>query len=313
MIQNELPTFRRWGKKLLEWRRAITIAVLVLGVHYAGTYYLKRYYAGIVPCDQPCQDGISCDPLELTFEVKPTRLRMGEPHYLWYRARITNRSCRRISPIAVDEFLDSTKLGDDAMFFGVAVTGPDGRKVERLPVPGPDGGIAWNYGESDGVSISTEGTIYPYQPDYEKILRLYKTGKVDELDFVELKPGESFETITSVLRPYRIVATSVRTDDGGVAHGYGRVRAEDSPAFPEPPESFIYLDRYKFNRPGRYSIQARYSQEITLYPVYTRWINRARWLDFLFWPTHPFSLESLVSQQREVNLAAEPVIVEVYR
>ncbi|MBI2789409.1 MAG: hypothetical protein HYX59_12060 [Elusimicrobia bacterium] len=59
MTQTGLPTFRRWGKKLLEWKRAIVVASLLLGIHYAGTFYLKRYYAVIVPCDQPCQDGMS--------------------------------------------------------------------------------------------------------------------------------------------------------------------------------------------------------------------------------------------------------------
>lgn len=313
MIRNEVPTFRRWGKNLLEWKRAIIIALLVLGAHYAGTHYLKRYYAVIESCDQPCQDGINCEPLEFTFEVKPAKLKLGEPHYLWYRARIKNRSCRRIASISVAEFLDSEKLRDNTMFLGVAVIGPDGRKLERLPAPGPDGGIAWDYAGSKGASISTGGIIHPYQPDYEKILRLYKTGKLSEQTFVDLEPGESFETITPVLRPYRIVATSVRTEDGGLAHGHGRVPAENPPAFPTPPEGYIHLDRYKFDRPGRHTILARFSQEITLHPIYTRWNNRMRWTDLFFWPTYPASLDTLDYQRREVNLAAPPVTIEVVR
>ncbi|MBI2789408.1 MAG: hypothetical protein HYX59_12055 [Elusimicrobia bacterium] len=153
--------------------------------------------------------------------------------------------------------------------------------------------------------------VYPYQPDDEKIARLYKSGKLSEWSFVQLSPGESFGTITSVLRPYRIVATSVRTDDGGVADGIARVPVENPPAFPAPPDGFIHLDRYKFDRPGRYSIRARYSDEITLHPVYTRWDNRARWLRFFFWPTHPTSLDVDDSQKRTVTLVAPPLFLEV--
>lgn len=313
MTTDNLPTFRKWGAQLLARRRAIIIAMLILAVHYAGTFYLKRYYAVLVPCDQPCQDGISCEPLEFTFEVMPPKLKSGEPHYLWYRARIKNRSCRELAPISVDGFLIPDELGKTARNLWITVNGPDGREIDRLPAPGPDGGIAWNYGDSKGVSISTEGIIYPYQPDYEKIIRLYKTGKLNEPRFIYLKPGESFETITSVLRPYRVVATSVRTEDGGLADGYGRVRVENPPAFPAPPDGFIHLDRYRFNRPGRYTISAGFTDKLDVDPIFARWENRSRWLDFFFWPTFPSSLDTPNSQRREVNLVAPPVILEVVK
>lgn len=310
MIRNELPTFRKWGKKLLVWRRAIIIALLMLGIHRVGTNYFKQYYAVIVPCDQPCQDAISCDPLEFTFEITPTKIKLGQPYYLWYRARIKNRTCRKLSPIAVDGFLDSKDLRKIASHLWVTVTGPDGREVERLPVPRPDGGISWDYGSTRGVDISTEGTIHPYQPNFEQIRRLRKSAKLKEPGYVALMPGEAFETITPTLRPYRIVATSFRTEDGGIADGYRWVQAANPPKFPTPPEGFNILDRYTFTRPGRYAINAGYRDTMAIYPIFARWENRFRWLDLFFWPTYPSNWDST---KRDVDLSAPPVVIEISR
>lgn len=310
MTGNELPTFRRWGRKLLEWKRAIVIALLLIGAHYAGTNYLKGYYAVILPCEQPCQDAISCDPLEFTFEITPAKIKLGQPYYLWYRARLKNRSCREIAPISSSGFLDSEKLSRIASHLWVTVTSPDGREIERLPVPRPDGGISWDYGSSRGVDISTEGTIHPYQPDFERINRLIKSGELKEPGYVDLMPGDVFQTIAPVLQPYRIVATSVRTEDGGLAHGYRWVMVDNPPKFPTPPEGFNLLDRYEFKRPGRYIITAGFWDEFAVDPIFSRWDNRLRWLDFLFWPTRPSNLDS---ERRKVDLVAAPVVIEAIK
>lgn len=310
MTNKNLPTFRKWGKKLFERRRAIVIALLIIGSHRVARNYLKEYYAVILPCDQPCQDAVSCDPLEFTFEASPTKIRLGEPYYLWYRAQIKNRSCRKVAVFSIDGFLNSKELRKIAGGLWVTVTGPDGQEIERLPIPGPDGGISWDYGNTKGVSISTKGTIYPYQPNYERIKILRDAGRLKEPGYVNLEPGETFETITSVLRPYRIVAWSFRTEDGGMGDGYRWVQVEKPPRFPEPPAGSNFLDRYEFKKPGRYTISAGFVDKIKLSPVFARWENSSQWLGLIFWGTYPPSLDS---KYHDVNLVAPPVVIEVSR
>lgn len=310
MQSNKLPTFNKWGKKLLARKRAIIIVFLVLGAHSAIRSYLKDYYAVILPCDQPCQDGMNCDPLELSFEVTPTQIKLSQPSMLWYRTRITNRTCRRISPISVDGFLESTELREIGSALWVTVKDSSGREIERLPPAGPDGGISWDYGNNKGVDVSTMGTVYPYQPGFEAITRLRESGKLKDSGYVDLNPGETFETVTSVLRPYRILATSSRTEDGGIADGYRWVLAKNPPDFPLPPAGFIFLDRYKFNRPGRYFISAGFKAQINIYPVFKRWEDSSHWLDLIFWGTYPSGLDS---KTREIKLVSPPVSIEVVR
>lgn len=310
MTKENLPTFRKWGERLLSHKRAILIVLLILGGREVVCNYLKEYYSVILPCDQPCQDAISCDPLEFTFEASPTKIRLGQANYLWYRAQVKNRSCRQVTIFSVDGFLDSKELSQSARQLWVVVRDPDGREIERLAVPGPDGGISWDYGNAKGVAISTNGTIYPYQPNYERIKHLRDSGKLNGSGYVDLEPGESFETISPVLRPYRIVAWSFRTEDGGIGDGYRRVQVENPPKFPTPPEGFNILDRYSFTRPGRYSITAGYRSKIVIYPIFARWENRSAWLDWFFWGTYPSRLDS---QNRDVSRVAPPVVVEVTR
>ena len=309
MIKNELPTFRRWGKKLLEWRRAIIVALLILGVHRATAYCLERYYAVVLPCDQPCQDGADCDPFEFEFEIRPNKITLDQPSFIWYSARLKNRSCRRLKSIYVKGFLDSTDLTKSIMGLWVSVSGPDGREIERLRVPWPDGGIVWEHGGSQGKSISMEGTIYPYQPDYARMLKLRDEKKLDN-DWIDLEPGEKFETITPLLRPYRKVMKSVRTEDGGFADGFGWVPVENPPKFPNPPEGFNLLDRYKFARAGRYTIKAGFTGKVSGYRVYSRWDNRSRAINLIFSGIMPALWES---EEREVDLTATPVALEVVR
>lgn len=310
MRPDKLPIFTKWGEKMLARKRTIIVVLLVLVAHAAIRGYLKDYYAVIQPCDQPCQDGISCDPLELSFEVIPNNLRESNLESLWYRATIKNRSCREITPISVEGLLDSTELQEIAGPFSITIRDASGRELERLPPPGSDGGIAWDFGSAKGVDISTQGTIHPYQPNFELIKQLRDSGKLSKLNYVSLNPGESFESITSLLRPYRIVATSARTEDGGFAHGYRWVRVENPPEFPMPPKGFIFLDRYKFPRPGRYTVTASYRGEVSLYPIFKRWEDRSRWLDLIFWGTYPSRLNS---KRRNVKVLAPAVSIEVVR
>lgn len=192
----------------------------------------------------------------------------------------------------------------------VAVTGPDGQEFERLPPPGPDGGIAWNYGASAGVSISTRGTIYPYQPDFELINQLYRSKRVSEYDSVDLKPGESFASIPFQLRPYRIVATSVNSGES-ITDGTARVNVENPPAFPLPPEGFSLLDRYPLSRAGTYKIRAGYRADLRIHPVFARWERMPSLLAAILWKlgVRPPAFE--MPHKREVRLVVSPITVTV--
>lgn len=271
---------------------------------------LEQYFSVIQPCDQPCQDVANCDPLEFTFEVAPAKIKMGRPYFLWYRARLKNRTCRLLEAVSVDGFLDSKELSKEASHLWVSVSGPDGRLVDRLPIPGPDGGISWDYGSTKGVSISTKGTIYPYQPNFKVIDQLRNSKKLREFGSIGLAPGETFETITPILRPYRIVAWSIQGEDGGFGDGYRWVPVENPPRFPMPPERFNFLDRYTFKRPGRYTISAGFVDEVYIYPIYSRWDKLSPWLQSLLRSAHP---ETWKPKARKVNLAASPAFIEVSR
>jgi hypothetical protein len=308
MTTNKLPTFRTWGKKLLEWKRAIVIALLILSIHRIAAHYLKQYYAAVLTCDQPCQDALSCDPLEFTFEIKPTNSKLGTPSYLWYHAALKNRSCRRLRSVYVKEFLDSSELRKSVMGLWVTVTGPNGREIERLPAPGPDGGIAWDYGSSRGVQTSTKGTIHPYHPDFARILQLLDSPMFGGSYFISLMPGETFGTIPPVLQPYRLVATSSRSEDGGIGDGTARAPVENPPKFQVPPNGFNLLDRYALKHPGRYTINAGFLGELAVYPDFPRWHTRAPWIDWIFPGITPVTW---VSEKHQVNLISPPVYIEV--
>jgi len=310
MTKENLPTFHKWGLKVLEHKRAIIIALLVFGGFKVLNASLSRYFSVIEPCDQPCQDAMSCDQLELTLEIAPTEIELGEPYYLWYRARLKNRSCRRLEGVSVAGFIDSEKLSKAESNLWVSVIGPDGQEVKRHPIPESDGGIAWDYGSTKGVALSTEGTIYPYQPNVKGIEQLWQSRKMGKWSFVSLAPGETLETITPILRPHRIAATSIRSEDGGIGHGYRRLPVENPPKFPSPPEGFNYLDRYSFDRPGTYTIRAGFTDEIYVYPIYSRWDSISPWLQSIFRTAQPALWKS---KAREVNLVASPAIIEVTR
>lgn len=310
MSKEKLPTFRRLGRTLLEHKRGIAIAFCIVIGYTILSMSLERYVSIIQPCDQPCQDAESCDPLDFTFEIAPAQIKIGRPSFIWYRARLKNRSCRRLEGITVTGFLDSQDLDKGTGSLRVTVTDPKGVEVERRPLPGPDGGISWDYGSSKGVSISTKGTIYPYQPDFKRIDALSSSQGIKGRAIIGLAPGDSFETFAPILRPYRIVATSIQEEDGGIGHGYRWVPVENPPSFPIPPEGFTLFDRYVFDRPGRYTIRATFVDEIYVYPIYSRWNTLPSWLKLFFRGAQPVSW---ISKMREVNLVAPPAVIEATR
>ena len=308
----KLPTFSRWGKKIYARKRGILIALLLWICFLAYRESVRRYFSVPLSCDQPCPAMSGCEPLSLTLEIAPSKLKLGESPNLWYRAKLTNRTCMHLSVINAEGFVDSSDLRNVGPHAGLwlSVIGPDGKEVTRNPKPGPDGGIAWSYEGSKGVDVSTLGVIHPYQPNFVAIDRLRALKKLSDSYFADLEPGESFVTIEPVVRPYRIVATSFRTDDGGFADGFGKVAVENPPNFPIPPKEFNVLDRYVFSRPGRYRVRAGYRTGLLSSKVYPHWEKHPLWMDF-----SGVGLDSKDwhVENQKVEVVADEVIVEVVR
>lgn len=309
MRLDKLPTFRSWSKKLFAQKRAIIVILLIVGTHSAISKYLKEYYAVILPCNHPCQDALTCDPLEFSFEISPSTLKTGEKNNLWYRARLKNKSCSYLKSLYVPGFIDSKDLSKVGHGIWVTVAGPDGKEIERRPIPFPDGGISWNYGDKSGVDISTKGTIYPYQPNFELVEKLTAAKKLNDY-FLNLAPGETFESISPIVRPYRKVAWSFTSEDGGIGDGYRLIPVENPPKFPDPPAGFNILDRYEFKRPGRYTVTGGFDATLRVYPRFERYEARGAWVDFFFKGIHPAIWDSA---EREFHFRAPPVVLEVSR
>ncbi|MBI2788810.1 MAG: hypothetical protein HYX59_09025 [Elusimicrobia bacterium] len=310
MTTTKLPTFSKWADHIAKRKRAILAVLFIVVCVAVARESLRRYLAAPPACDQPCPEGLGCDPLSLNVEVKPTRIKAGEPHALWYRAELKNRTCRRLSVLNAKAFVDSEKLFRKSGGLWVSVTGPDGHEIKQLPLPQPDGGARWDFGSAQGQKIFPEGTIHPYRSDEQSYQEARRSGKLDEDWYIVLHPGESFATIPSQLRPYRIVAASSNRS-GGFSHGYAWVDADDAPPFPKPPEGFQAFDRYSFDRPGRYSIKFGYDAEPSFMTVKPRWESLPKpvqhWLAKLgLWPDYDLKLDAA-----KVRLETSPQVIEV--
>lgn len=310
MTKTKLPTFSKWAAKLVELRRAIFAALFVTACLAIAHESLRRYFAAPLACDQPCPEGVDCDPLSLSVEVKPVRIKAGTPHALWYRAELKNRSCRRLSVLNAQAFVDSKELFWKTSGLWVAVTGPDGREFKQLDLPQPDGGAMWDFGPAKGQSIFPSGTIHPYRKDQAVYQEAIRSGKLDENWYLNLDPGESFATIPSKFRPYRILATS-SSRGGGFSHGYTWVDADDAPSFPAPPEGFQAFDRYAFKRPGRYSFKFGYDAEPAFETVNPNWEALSKSVQNWFTKLGLRPDYGLKIDAAKVRLETAPKIIEV--
>ncbi len=310
MPKTKLPTFRKWAAKLVERRRALFAALFVTVCFAIAHESLRRYFAAPLDCDQPCREGVDCEPLSLSVEVKPAKIKAGAPHALWYRAELRNRTCQRLGGLNAGAFIDSKELLGKTSGLWITVTGPDGRELKRLPRPQADGGARWDFGSAQGQKTFPGGTIHPYREDeavYQKALR---SGKLSDNWFLHLDPGEAFATIPSKLRPYRIVATS-SSRGGGFSHGYAWVDADAAPSFPVPPVGFQAFDRYLFKHPGRYSVRFGYVAEPSFMTVNPHWevLSKSiqKWLSKIgLSPDY-----GLRFSKTEIRLETAPQVIEV--
>lgn len=311
-MKKRLPTILYWGDNLLKRKRGITIAFALFCGIMIIRESMMRYYDVIPPCDQPCQDAVNCDPLQFSFEVRQSRIKSRQPQDLWFRAEIKNRSCRRLESIYVKEFLNPTDLNKSTAGLWVSVTGPDGKELPRRPVPAPGGGMPWDNGSARRAQTSTQGTIYPYQPDMDIVKKIRLSKKMEDLDFIALDPGESFVTVPFRLQPYRKSVVSIKTGDA-VGDGIAKVPVKDPPPFPQPPDGFSLLDRYVFPNPGLYQVTSGFIGRLQLYSIYGRWEQTPGWLRSIFWEIGIHPKDEWQHQKREVSLVAPPVTIEAVK
>lgn len=297
---------------MLRKRRAFFVVLCFIGLFAGIRACLKRYFAGVVSCESPCSDAVTCDPLRLKFELVPKTVSMKHPQQLWYRAELVNQSCRRLEGLNIEGFLDSKVLDNPNSGLSVSIVDKHGDSIKRQPFPRPDGGIAWNYGNTHGVSISKKGTIYPYRADSDALNRLRVSKSMGELPYTSLRPGESISNVPFRLRPYRIVALSA-SDGDGMTDGVAHEDATDSPAFPPPPEGFALLDRFTFDRQGQYMVKARYSAKVRIYSVYSRWERVSTWITPFLVLIGVRPENRWQAQEREITVTAPPIMLEILR
>lgn len=294
----------------MERRRALLAALFAAACLAVAYESFKRYLAAPLSCDQPCPDGVNCEPISLTVEVKPTRIKARAAHALWYRAELKNRSCRRLGSLPANAFVDSKDLFWKTSGLWVSVTGPDGREHKQSPLPQADGGARWDFGSAKGQKIFTGGTIHPYRADEAVYQEALRSRRLNENFFLRLDPGETFATIPSKLHPYRIVAVS-STRGEGFSHGFAWTDADDAPTFPAPPEGFQAFDRYSFSRPGRYSIRFGYVAEPSFEIVRPHWEALSKSTQKLLAKIGLAPGKSFQIRAATIRLETAPQIIEV--
>ncbi|UPT74256.1 MAG: hypothetical protein M0D55_00335 [Elusimicrobiota bacterium] len=271
---------------------------------------LGKYAAYVPSCDMPCPDPLACAPLALSLKVSPEKLKKGE--VLWHRIEIQNQSCRILGAVQGGGFVESTDLARRDLGLWLSIVGPDGKELKRLPRHPADGGAAWNLGGEKGRVQFQSGTIHPYRFNRASYKTLLASKILDDNWFLTLKPGHSFSTIPSEVRPYRIV-TAVSDLDGGSAHGYGYADVENPPFFPLPPEGFRETDRFDLSKPGRYSIRAGFNGRPSFKRLYPHWEAFPVGIKKLLHATRLAPDSQWVINELKVSIETPPVEIEVVK
>jgi hypothetical protein len=297
-----ISPFRRNRSLLGIGAASLAAAILVLA--------LAKYAAYVPSCDMPCSDPLKCEPLALSLKVSPGKLKKGE--VLWHRIEIRNQSCMILGTLQGNGFVESADLTRRNLGLWLSIVGPDGNELKRLPRHPADGGAAWNLGGKKGRAQFDSGAIHPYRFNWDAYKSFLASNILDNNWFLTLKPGQSFSTIPSEVRPYRIV-TAVSDIDGGAAHGYGYADVENPPSFPLPPEGFRETDRFDLSRPGRYSIRAGFNGRPSFKKNFPHWESipqpLARLLSILgLAPDARWVIDEL-----KISIESEPVEFEVVR
>lgn len=272
------------------------IAILILAV-LAATYAVYRpYLFSKGPCDQPCQDlgsdlsstdkvlGPSyrprCAPLQLSLELADRGVRVGRVYGLFYRVRLKNVSCERLTFNAAQFVYGIARSRRDVDRLNFALTGPDGKERELFN----DVSYSSEFDPWLPYSIDDKGS-----PFLNELLKEYEPLRqpLDAHRLVTLAPGQEIETTPSKveLRCPKSRGDEAADAAGGPHTPEGRLlkRLADEfdekkcqwalrrPNFPkviEPPLGFRPFDDYKFDGPGKYKIRVVGGMSFSAEPIY---------------------------------------------
>lgn len=307
MMTAEMPTLKEWKARKGRKRRLAGALLAFVVVYALLCAALKPYFAAPNDCGQPCPEGRGCSPLGFTFQALPARKIPGISEGIWYKAEITNRSCLELWRVHIDSFYSSdANLSYKGLGIWIKVFDHNGKEIPRSIRQTPDGGMAWDFGSAKGSQAFQKGTIHPYQNDRKYVGRLLAEGWKTEDGATTIMPGKSFGTVPSVVAPYRVVSTSVKLPDGGIADGTGLMDVENPAAYPAPPQGFRWLEGYSLH-PGRYTVRSGFSSSFLASPIHPRWERMPNWLKFALEPARPRA----IIEQPEVDLTASDVMIEV--
>lgn len=233
-------------------------------------------------CPQPCQDlGLevlkpaqmqgmtvmkgavhrpACSPLKLDLELHRPVTRRDTRYTLWYRARLTNQSCFAFDVassmlLLSPDHLRETSFNEIGFFF--EVLGPDGAKV-------PQGGFS---------PSSRYDFLYRLDEEAYRKARAFVDSRIGEQG--NLRPGESIETVPTVLDPHE---KQVVTQVTGPHHAHRLVPVAPPPGAEQGPPGFKVLDTYIFRKKGTYRIKAVYRGEAGAIPYFNKSRQIPDWL-----------------------------------
>jgi|GEM_PF-6864772 len=279
--------------------------LILLGVGLKVSLWALRYRA---PCPLPCQDlgrepvpgeplkawgpfTPRCAPVKIDLELARPEAKTGHRYTLWFKLRLTNVSCYKLSLINAGPLIwwfyeNRLNVPNDFIFH---VQGPDGIEVknlkhaayERLPREDVEK-LRRAYPHvrlrsKDTGYLSEYGDVIPYEDDLAAWDRMRANPhlSMDDHAYVTLQPGQSLESTVSVFAPHTEHA-EIEHLSGGV--GYTTAHAPvalDGAEVPVP--GYRIMDQYIFWKPGRYTIRVAYNPSfVTGEPIYP-YAERVPW------------------------------------
>ena len=209
-------------------------------------------------CDMPCKwvykKGFdSCDPLKAAIDIKTSTEPSGHGVAVWYRATVTNQSCRILR--FNSEFYEWNPTWKYNTLSSIVVLDQDGRPAPRPHSDGERIGIS-------NPSATVEDRIDPYHYDPTAVASAIVREKspVDgdsTLSFLRLLPGQSISASPSVLDPTREEIVEVKSAGySGTALTHKKVpMAHPERRFSTPPSGYRRLQEFDLKKPGRYTAQ----------------------------------------------------------
>jgi hypothetical protein len=287
------PVLRRSHLKKLLFGLAVA-AIVLIGAGLTLSLWALRYRA---PCDLPCQDlgreplpgrdpneirlsKPHCAPLKIALELARPTATLGRRYTLWFKVRLTNASCYKLSMIDASPLIwwfdDRTYRVPP--YLTIHVDGPDGKEIRNLDHVREHGFTAAEIAKMSGLDkryipderiVSEYGEVIPYEDDNGAFRRWQSDPSLamNNNGYIQLLPGHSITTTASNLAPHTEKQVIQHTN-GGVGLMNIHVPTALS-GIEQTVDSFRVLDQYIFHKPGHYKIRVAYEPPpITAEPIY---------------------------------------------